>query len=69
MDGHSGASHAGSVQLNDSAAAILGLCDGTRTRDEIVTQMLRRATDDDERAVNVQEFLDAASARGWIVER
>jgi coenzyme PQQ biosynthesis protein PqqD len=59
----------GTVALNESAAAILALCDGTRTRDEIVNQMLRRASDTDERAIDVREFLDAARAHGWIVER
>ena len=59
----------GVVQLNESAAAILALCDGTRTRDEIVSLMLRRASDTDERAIDVREFLAAARARGWIVER
>jgi pyrroloquinoline quinone biosynthesis protein D len=59
-------SPAGPVQLNESAAAILALCDGTRTREEIVARILR--SKDDSLAVDVREFLAAARQRGWIVE-
>lgn len=58
---------AGTVQLNESAAAILALCDGTRTREDIVTQILSRPGDDD-LALDVRDFLDAAQRRGWIIE-
>jgi pyrroloquinoline quinone biosynthesis protein D len=66
-DGHILAGPAGIVQLNDSAAAILALCDGTLTREEIVARVLPRSKDDSF-AVDVREFLDAAKRRGWIVE-
>jgi pyrroloquinoline quinone biosynthesis protein D len=65
-DGHILLSPAGLVRLNESAAAILELCDGTRTRDGIVARIVR--SKDDGLAEDVREFLDAASRRGWIVE-
>jgi len=58
----------GSVQLNESAAAILSLCDGRLTRDQIIARMLRRLGDDSF-AADLREFLDAARRRRWIVER
>jgi pyrroloquinoline quinone biosynthesis protein D len=57
----------GSVQLNDSAAEILELCDGTRTREEIIAHILPRHSDP-HLAGDVREFLDAARRRGWIIE-
>ena len=45
----------GMVQLNECAAAILALCDGTRTREADL-------------AVDVRAFLDVARERGWIIE-
>lgn len=54
------------IQLNRSAAAILGLCDGTHTREDIMREVLR--VRDVSLAIDVLEFLDAARARGWIVE-
>ena len=56
----------GNVQLNSVAAAILGLCDGSRDRVQVVAAVLkqtRRA-----RSAEITEFLDAAVARGWIRE-
>lgn len=57
----------GKVQLNSTALAILKLCDGSRDRDGIVTELMhgshRRAL-----AGEIVEFLDAALARGWIVD-
>ena len=69
-DGHFLAGPAGIVQLNESAAAILALCDGTLTREQIIARILPRAKDakDDSFAVDVREFLNAARRRGWIVE-
>ena len=58
---------AGVVQLNESAAAILALCDGTLTREQIIARILPRSKDDSF-AVDVREFLNAARRRGWIVE-
>ena len=59
-------SRAGPVRLNASAAAILELCDGTRTREEIVAQAISSEAED--LADDVREFLNAASRRGWIIE-
>ena len=56
----------GSIQLNESAAAILELCNGKHTSDEIVARVLR--TRDDSLADDVRAFLDAARRRGWIVK-
>jgi pyrroloquinoline quinone biosynthesis protein D len=66
-DGHFLTGLAGVVQLNESAAAILALCNGTLTRDQIIARILLRSKDD-RFAVDVREFLDAARQRGWIVE-
>lgn len=57
----------GTVQLNDSAAAILELCDGTRTADEVIAEFLAHGSQQ-ELAEDVREFLDAALQRGWIME-
>lgn len=54
------------VLLNKSGAAILGLCDGSRTVRQLVDQLEHdfEATD----LVNdVVSFLDDASGRGWVV--
>ena len=64
--GHILQSPKGSIQLNDSAAMILDLCDGTYTSEEIVAHVLRER--DGSLANDVREFLDAAQRRGWIVE-
>jgi pyrroloquinoline quinone biosynthesis protein D len=66
-DGHILAGPAGIVQLNESAAAILALCDGTLTREQIIARVLPRSKDDSF-AVDVREFLNAARRRGWIIE-
>ena len=57
----------GDVQLNRMAAAILGLCDGSRQRAQIVTEILRD-TSNQARSADIEEFLDAAAARHWIDE-
>jgi pyrroloquinoline quinone biosynthesis protein D len=54
------------VQLNESAVAILRLCDGSRSREQIVAEVLQRASNR-ALAADVGAFLDAAQARGWIV--
>ena len=54
--------------LNKSGAAILGLCDGSRT----VRQLIERLEHDFEATglVNdVMSFLQDASGRGWVVVR
>jgi pyrroloquinoline quinone biosynthesis protein D len=65
--GHTLASPKGSIQLNESAALILDLCNGTHTTEEIVAWVLRAKGDTLEG--DVRAFLDAARRRGWIVER
>lgn len=57
----------GNVQLNRVAAAILRLCDGSRDRTQIVTEILRD-TRNQARSSDIVEFLDAAAARHWILE-
>lgn len=57
----------GRVQLNEGAVAILRLCDGSRTLEQIVTEAARRSPDG-ALAADIGAFLDAARARGWIVE-
>ncbi len=58
----------GNVQLNRMAAAILRLCDGSRDRENVVAEVVRRSHAQT-RAVEIIEFLDAARARGWIDEK
>jgi hypothetical protein len=55
------------VRLNATAAAILALCDGTRTRADIVARVA--GTGDAALAADVKAFLEAARRSGWIVER
>ena len=57
----------GTVQLNDSAAAILELCDGTRSPEEVIAEFLAQPGASDLEA-DVRDFLDAALHRGWIIE-
>jgi pyrroloquinoline quinone biosynthesis protein D len=64
--GHRLVSPKGSIQLNESAAKILHLCNGTRTGEEVVALSL--STNDESLANDVRAFLDAAKRRGWIVE-
>jgi pyrroloquinoline quinone biosynthesis protein D len=64
--GHTLVSPKGAVQLNESAATVLALCDGTHTTEDIVTEILRAKGDS--LADDVRAFLDAARRRGWIVE-
>jgi pyrroloquinoline quinone biosynthesis protein D len=56
----------GVVPLNDSAAAILELCDGTRTQEEVIDEFLAQPGRA-ELADDVRDFIEAALARGWIV--
>jgi pyrroloquinoline quinone biosynthesis protein D len=57
----------GPVQLNRTAATILRLCDGSRDRESVVAEVVRRSNPHT-RAAEIIEFLDAARARGWIDE-
>jgi pyrroloquinoline quinone biosynthesis protein D len=67
LNGRFLAGAAGVVQLNESAAAILALCNGSLSRDQIIARVLSRSKDDS-LAVDVREFLNAARRRGWIIE-
>jgi pyrroloquinoline quinone biosynthesis protein D len=55
------------VQLNEGALAILQLCDGSRSRDQIVEEAAQRSSEHSLEA-DIIAFLDAARARGWIVD-
>ena len=55
------------VQLNPAALAVLKLCDGSRDRDGIVSE-LTRDSQREALAGEIVEFLEAAIARGWIVD-
>lgn len=57
----------GTVQLNDSAAAILELCDGTRTVDELIAEFLGQPGWH-ELENDVRDFIDGALQRGWIIQ-
>ena len=57
----------GRVQLNEVAVQVLRLCDGSRTRDDIVAQVVLRPSGST-LAADIGEFLDVARARGWIIE-
>jgi len=58
---------AGKVALNQNALAILELCDGSRSRERVVVDAVLGSAGS-MRAGDVAEFLDAAQARGWIME-
>ena len=57
---------AGKAHLNKHALAILELCDGSRSRTQVVMDAILGAGT--MRAADVADFLDAARARGWIIE-
>ena len=56
----------GKVQLNSTAVAILQLCDGSRDREAIVTELMR-GSHRHALAGEILEFLEAAFTSGWIV--
>jgi pyrroloquinoline quinone biosynthesis protein D len=64
--GHVLNSSSGPVQLNETAAAILALCDGTRTRAQIIAEA--PASRDPRLVEDVRAFLAVAHRRGWIVD-
>lgn len=57
----------GKVPLNEGAVAILNLCDGSRSREEIVTEIAQRSLGGT-LAADIRAFLDAACSRGWIID-
>ncbi|WP_112284769.1 pyrroloquinoline quinone biosynthesis peptide chaperone PqqD [Prauserella muralis] len=54
------------VLLNKSGAAILGLCDGSRTVQDVIAQ-LEHDFDAADLANDVMTFLKDARGRGWVV--
>ncbi|MFF4601043.1 pyrroloquinoline quinone biosynthesis peptide chaperone PqqD [Amycolatopsis sp. NPDC001319] len=54
------------VLLNKSGAAILGLCDGSRTVRQLVDQ-LEQEFEAADLANDVMTFLQDARGRGWVV--
>jgi pyrroloquinoline quinone biosynthesis protein D len=54
------------VLLNKSGAAILGLCDGSRTVQQVVEQ-LEQDFETADLANDVMKFLQDAQGRGWVV--
>jgi pyrroloquinoline quinone biosynthesis protein D len=56
----------GTIQVNETAALILGMCNGKHSVEEIVARVLR--TRDDSLEDDIRAFLDAAQRRGWIVK-
>ena len=55
----------GLVALSPTAAEILGLCDGRRTVDDIVT-VLRSKYDSEDISADVQELLAGLAAKGLV---
>jgi pyrroloquinoline quinone biosynthesis protein D len=55
----------GVVKLNETAGAILALCDGARTANEIATAIAADFAADDVQS-RVFRFLEACHAKGWI---
>lgn len=55
----------GMVELNQSSAEILKLCDGTRTLDKIVKELEEKFSTCDLKN-DIREFLEAALEHGWI---
>ena len=54
----------GVVKLNETGAAILQLCDGSRTAEDIIAELNERYTTDVSDSVN--NFLGVSHAKGWI---
>lgn len=54
------------VQLNAGAEAILSLCDGSRTREQIVREISQQGNG--ALSADIEAFLDAAQARGWVID-
>lgn len=55
----------GLVKLNDTAAAILELCDGKTSAQDLATQLAAKF-DGDDIETGVFKFLEVAHAKGWI---
>jgi len=57
----------GAVRLNPTAVAVLELCDGQRTVDEIAATLSERYGGADVSG-DVRELLDALTARGLVID-
>jgi pyrroloquinoline quinone biosynthesis protein D len=57
----------GVVRLNPTAAEVLGLCDGERSLDEIVSALSARYDGADLRD-DVHELVDAMTRRGLVID-
>ncbi len=55
----------GVVKLNESAASILGLCDGTRSVEQIIHELSKQYSGTDI-AGGVHKFLEVSHAKSWI---
>ncbi|MGQ0698633.1 MAG: PqqD family peptide modification chaperone [Panacagrimonas sp.] len=55
------------VQLNAHAAAILALCDGTRTAEALASEVMQRARQPETLRSDILEFLTVALELGWVV--
>ena len=58
----------GVVPLNESAAAILALCDGTRTVRQIVARLMPGAAPGTHHPDDICNFLRIARELGWVLE-
>jgi pyrroloquinoline quinone biosynthesis protein D len=56
----------GMVRFNESASAIGGLIDGTRTVADIVAHLERQFPDAPDLGVDVEGFMETARDRHWI---
>lgn len=54
----------GVVKLNETGAAILQLCDGNHSIEEIISELNEKYTTDVSDSVN--KFLEVSYAKGWI---
>ena len=57
----------GMVELNQSSAEILKLCDGSRTLDEITSE-LEQKFETTGLKQDINQFLEVALHNGWITE-
>lgn len=59
----------GVVKLNETGAAILELCDGSRTAEQIISELNDKYTNDKyttDVTESVYKFLEVSHAKGWI---
>jgi len=54
----------GVVKLNETGAAVLQLCDGNHTTEQIISELNEKYTTDVSDSVN--KFLEVSHAKGWI---